>query len=136
MGTVREDAKAPYVPNEAERKLIEALRSGKYQQAFNQLRTEDGFCCLGVAEDVLGDEEWERGPDGRWGKSEGVGGVQTMRLRATTLAKLGWSYASGILDDDVEWDGQRPTYLGNLNDLGCPFSQIADIIEAGKVKRA
>ena len=27
---------------------VAALRSGEYEQAFNYLRTDDGFCCLGV----------------------------------------------------------------------------------------
>lgn len=34
-------------------KWIKALRSGKYKQGFNDLKTEDGkYCCLGVLTDL------------------------------------------------------------------------------------
>lgn len=36
---------------------LAALRSGNYRQARRALRTHEGFCCLGVAEDVL-DCDW------------------------------------------------------------------------------
>lgn len=29
-------------------KWVDALRSGKYKQTQNQLKTTDGYCCLGV----------------------------------------------------------------------------------------
>ena len=35
------------------KKWIEALRSGNYKQAEGQLRDNDGFCCIGVACDLL-----------------------------------------------------------------------------------
>ncbi len=47
------------------RKVIAALRSGKYEQGRNQLRTvigsvsSDKFCCLGVACDVSELGEWD-----------------------------------------------------------------------------
>ena len=34
-------------------KWIEALRSGKYAQGKGALQTEDGYCCLGVACEVI-----------------------------------------------------------------------------------
>jgi hypothetical protein len=36
------------------RRLVEALTSGRYAQAHGMLRRGNGFCCLGVAEDVRG----------------------------------------------------------------------------------
>lgn len=42
--------------------LIEALRSGKYKQCYGYLRTDDGFCCLGVACDVF----IKKTKKGRW----------------------------------------------------------------------
>lgn len=39
-------------------KWIEALRSGKYKQSKKALRNDDGFCCLGVACDLM-DSEWK-----------------------------------------------------------------------------
>ena len=37
---------------------IAALRSGNYAQGHRALRTEKGFCCLGVASDILNPEAW------------------------------------------------------------------------------
>lgn len=50
-------------------RLVEALESGEYTQAQSRLRTEDGFCCLGVACDVassFGIGEWSRGFEQGW----------------------------------------------------------------------
>lgn len=33
---------------EIKRQWIDALTSGKYKQGYHQLKTFDGFCCLGV----------------------------------------------------------------------------------------
>lgn len=38
--------------NDAEKALVEALRSGKYTQARRALRVGEEFCCLGVACDI------------------------------------------------------------------------------------
>ena len=39
--------------------LADALRSGKYQQTPNQLRVRgDGYCCMGVAQDIFAPGEW------------------------------------------------------------------------------
>lgn len=44
-------------------KLADALESGKYQQTFEVLRDDNGFCCLGVACDIFrketGKGEWD-----------------------------------------------------------------------------
>ena len=37
---------------------IKALRSGKYPQATNGLRTETGYCCLGVLCDLIDPSKW------------------------------------------------------------------------------
>lgn len=39
--------------------LVAALRSGKYEQARMALRNANGFCCLGVACDVSGLDQWK-----------------------------------------------------------------------------
>jgi hypothetical protein len=44
--------------NELQSKWIDALRSGEYSQATHQLRSETGFCCLGVLCDVLDSRRW------------------------------------------------------------------------------
>ena len=33
-------------------KWVEALRSGKYKQATNRLKSNKGYCCLGVAKEI------------------------------------------------------------------------------------
>ncbi len=60
---------------ELKAKWVAALRSGKYQQSSDALRTEDGFCCLGVLCDIVDPEGWvdNRGCGGyRW-KSDKFG---------------------------------------------------------------
>ena len=48
-------------PNKANIKLwVDALRSGKYQQARGALKTGDAYCCLGVACDISGLGTWDR----------------------------------------------------------------------------
>jgi hypothetical protein len=36
------------VDQEIKTRWVEALRSGRYQQVTGKLRTEEGYCCLGV----------------------------------------------------------------------------------------
>src|SRR5688572_22889210 len=46
------------------RKLwVEALRSGKYEQARQRLRVENSMCCLGVACDISGLGHWHPAGD-------------------------------------------------------------------------
>ncbi len=37
---------------------VEALRSGKYKQGRDHLRTGDAYCCLGVLCDLLAPDLW------------------------------------------------------------------------------
>ncbi len=52
------------------KKWIVALRSKKYQQCREQLKSEKGFCCLGVLCDISGTGHWQNNhfiyePNGR-----------------------------------------------------------------------
>lgn len=40
-------------------KLVEALRSGKYEQGKGQLKKDNKFCCLGVLCDISKKSEWD-----------------------------------------------------------------------------
>lgn len=40
------------------RNWVEALRSGKYTQSQGRLRTNEGFCCLGVLCDIVSPQLW------------------------------------------------------------------------------
>lgn len=111
----------PEQQKEHRRLWVEALRSGKYQQAQGALHDAGGFCCLGVACDISRLGSWERS------------GADEDRFY--------------LVDDDLEdsvlpiavqrWLGLRAPggeaqayMLWHLNDNGETFAAIADIIEA------
>jgi hypothetical protein len=85
---------------------IEALRSGKYQQAKSFLKTDDGYCCLGVLCDIQGAD---------------------FDAINEEFGSLSLSY------NPKEYLGQVPetsaSELAQMNDNGKSFSEIADYIE-------
>jgi hypothetical protein len=40
------------------RKWVDALESGRYEQAHTALRVDNGYCCLGVLCDLAGEGRW------------------------------------------------------------------------------
>lgn len=44
---------------EKKQQWLEALRSGNYKQITSKLKTEDGFCCLGVYADAVEHVDWQ-----------------------------------------------------------------------------
>ena len=102
-------------------KWVSALRSGDYQQGQNYLRTDNGFCCLGVLCDLYGKEN-----NAEW-----------------NLANNGHNYEfqdkeSHLPSSVIEWAGvedSNPYIIGGigtlsgLNDKGFTFNEIADLIE-------
>lgn len=118
-----------YQPTEAERRLIDALRSGEYKQGQGVLQRGERLCCLGVACRVSR-VELEVKIDLHNVSFNG----EDHHLPDEVQRELGW------LDDCAELtfhDRQgRPVNLTTLNDSGSTFDQIADVIEAGLVKRA
>ena len=109
-----------YVMNEAEKKLVEALRSGKYKQTVGALRRENRFCCLGVACDVLGGSELWRIEENHF-SYEGRGGYLPDRIRLM----LNWASDSGAT--------KNGSSLSNRNDDRVSFLEIANVIEQGSV---
>lgn len=104
----------------AKKQWVDALRSGKYPQGHETLRTlDDKFCCLGVLADVLR-------PDG-WVLVEGP----------TRYGPAHWEYEGNpaLLDDDfagLRLHTQR--VLASKNDglddeREHSFAEIADYIE-------
>jgi hypothetical protein len=110
------------------RKWVAALRSGKYKQGDGFLRSEKGFCCLGVACDLAAPEKW-------------INTVLPISKRAS------WEHMNEIHYPDPEWFGNltglvSADFYGSdgaipaLND-GDPsigrerhtFEEIADTIE-------
>ena len=106
-------------------KWVDALRSGEYQQTQRYLRTDDGFCCLGVLCDLYGKEnnvEWNLvvAEDGDRDYYEFQ--YKTGRI---PLSVVEWA---GVEDGNPRVDDEIGT-LANLNDKGSTFEQIADLIE-------
>lgn len=92
------------------RKWVEALRSGKYQQAKSYLVRDGGYCCLGVLANIAGVSD------------ERMGGEAALRELPEVLAFVGLRDIAGRYDDDRA--------LAAENDRGRPFDDIADIIES------
>lgn len=105
---------------EIRRKWVEALRSGKYEQGRNHLRTIDGrFCCLGVLADIVDPGSWETSscPKDEFFIHQGS---------SLTL--------SDEFAEQVGLDGNQQMALWKRNDGSTlierhSFSQIADYIE-------
>lgn len=95
---------------------IKALRSGEYKQGQHRLRSsKDEFCCLGVLCDIGLNTDWVEtsGDNGNWG----------IRCRETFGIPSDLDLHALGLPSQAAWD------LACLNDVGCPFSEIADWIE-------
>lgn len=104
----------------AHRKLwVEALRSGNYQQAADELRSDHGFCCLGVACDLSKLGEW-RGSRYQTPDYEHNG-----ELEDDVKRWLGLRTRVGFFEPFEEFDN-----LAEMNDGGKSFAEIADVIEA------
>lgn len=119
---------------------VDALRSGKYEQGSERLRSVSGYCCLGVLCDIYAQEhntEWEfRGneetnlqPMDYWyyeGESE--------FLPESVMDWAELKTNNPQLRVDVEEDGEDnwnyKEGVSNLNDSGYTFTTIANLIEA------
>jgi hypothetical protein len=93
-------------------KWVEALRSGKYEQAKGCLRDDDGFCCLGVLADVIAPEWTHEHFNPLSDEDNGL------LEEAELLTKHGVNFAI-----------REQKRLAELNDHGSTFAEIADYIE-------
>jgi len=103
-------------------KWVSALRSGEYQQGQYCLRTDNGFCCLGVLCDLYGKEnnvEWE--PSTHYKNAYAFQDMATI----LPLSVMEWV---GVGEGNPPVNG-GPFTLGELNDKGFTFNEIADVIE-------
>ena len=115
-------------PEQARKKLVEALRSGEYTQKDRALRVREGYCCLGVACDVYRKieepgEHWH--PVKARGVWEFMGEAGSLPYKVMTW--LGFATSGGNLEG-------KYGSLVDMNDSGKSFEYIADAIEAGEVK--
>lgn len=123
--------------SQVKEKWIAALRSGEYQQGINSLRSNQGFCCLGVLCDLYAkehNENWEhvnayseqntKAKDSWYFQEE----TQYLPEKVMNWAQLEDNNPEvKILDKDdnlIQYD-----VLSMMNDEGVSFSFIADTIE-------
>ena len=114
-----------YQLNEAQTKWLEALESGAYAQTGNRLKDSNGFCCLGVACEVLGvaatksenvEEPW---------MYEG----ESLLCPLSIVEKLRLRSNNGDIADPPAGDPNGRT-LAEMNDVGASFSEIAAFVRA------
>ena len=106
-------------------KWIAALRSGEYKQIKGRLRTDEGFCCLGVLCNIHAQEHPE------------IAARQlrtSVYLRETTLLPRGVMKWAGVSLDNNEcllsagdFTRHALTYLNDK--AGFSFEKIAEVIE-------
>lgn len=116
--------------------LLDALRSGKYEQGTGQLRFNNRFCCLGVACDIYNKET----NLGKWI----VDSYPTLGTLYWTTNRPGEKAIDTTLPNEVrDWFGFSESSgacnlqdldfaicLADLNDEGNSFEQIANFIES------
>lgn len=132
-------------------KLIAALRSNEYDQATQALRSDDQFCCLGVACDISGLGTWKKAEGAvlkdrqyRYVVRDENGEIDSAHaVMPDAVARWLGIDTTGelvlpveITNNGIHWDTEEWNYptspdisLTELNDSGMTFSQIADILE-------
>ena len=110
---------------EHRKKLVEALRSGKYRQGRGQLRTGDYFCCLGVACEISGLVTWDKTL--ACTESDQIG--EHAILPTEVMDWIGFASNTGAYAGEDDEDGNQSTSLIAMNDDGASFALIADVIE-------
>jgi hypothetical protein len=125
---------------EVKQKWIDALRSGKYDQGSEKLRSVTGYCCLGVLCDLYAKEhnqEWEfRGitetnlqPQDYWYFED-----QSEFLPDSVRDWAGLPFGNpnvrvDVTDNDDEDDWFYNDEIANLNDSGYTFNELSKLIE-------
>jgi hypothetical protein len=116
------------------RKLIETLRSGKYEQGEGVLRSDGNkFCCLGVAEDIRGCK-WTDKADARTSTGylcfEVLPDKNTFALSLEGMQFYGFTDSEGafVYNEEIENIIEVVSSLAALNDDGYEFGVIADVI--------
>ncbi len=107
---------------------ITALRSSQYEQTTTYLRTEQGYCCLGVLCDLYAKEHndvgWDVAGDVDY---EFLDEIQTMPEEVKIWAGLSHADPYYVVAD--EETGERNIHLSMVNDQGSTFEEIAQLIE-------
>ena len=101
------------------RTWIDALRSGLYARATGFLRTDEGFCCLGVACDLIDPERWKRKGQEWVYRDTNYDKVSVLQEHV--------QLAYGLTDEEGNY--RSKTCLAHDNDSGRSFNEIANTIE-------
>ena len=101
---------------QVKKKWLKALRSGEYEQTTNYLKNDGAFCCLGILCDIHSKETKHR-----WRQEH-----YFTEMRGLPHQVLKWA---GLPDDRYVCYKGKHGQLGNANDMGLSFKQIANIIE-------
>lgn len=125
---------------EVKQKWIDALRSGKYEQGSEKLRSVSGYCCLGVLCDLYAQEhntEWEfRGneetnlqPQDYWYFDD-----QSEFVPESVMDWAGFSLNCPVVKIDVEEEDDEDSWfyhegLADLNDSGYTFNELSKLIQ-------
>jgi len=113
-------------------KWVSALRSGEYQQGAFCLRSDQGFCCLGVLCDIYlkeHNQEWISSSDGHYyllSEDENYFGPESEILTQEVAEWAELNDKSPLVKIGVDAIQERLTVL---NDQGYSFSEIADFIQ-------
>ena len=106
--------------NELQEKWVEALESGEYKQGKTYLRdSEDKYCCLGVACEVMGIEPVKRGVNYEYNNSN---------IFLRNFDELDLRNHSGAFLYPIETPHGVFCTLMGMNDEGIPFKDIAQCI--------
>ena len=125
---------------EVKQKWIGALRSGKYEQGSEKLRSPNGYCCLGVLCDLYvkeNNKEWNFNGYDEDGDETNPhpmdywcfdGEYEFLPQSVMDWAKLYLRNPILRVDDNDEMF-EFNEEVSTLNDEGYSFSEIADLIE-------
>lgn len=114
---------------------VKALKSGKYKKGIQQLKTDKGYCCLGVLTDLyINKTGYKKGWDGKLAHATDAQlPKKVMKWAGLKEADPKVEFKSRKLDSDAmgNSDGSNRRTLSVINDKTKKnFSQIADIIKA------
>jgi hypothetical protein len=113
---------------EIKQQWVTALRSGEYTQASSNLRTEDGYCCLGVLCDLYSKDTGTEWLVNHTADPKPIPFYHFITESSfLPIAVSRWAGLEKSSPEVVEWDGTAE--LAQLNDTGFTFTQIAQLIE-------
>lgn len=125
---------------EVKQKWIDALRSGKYEQGSEKLRSVSGYCCLGVLCDLYAQEhnvEWEfrgRGgtylqPQDYWYFEEESEFLPESVMEWAGLKTNNPRVRVDVEDNEDEDEWFYQDEIAIVNDSGYTFNDLSKIIE-------